>query len=304
MARIKLKKLFADKNGAARALSNWLGATNARVAIQDVSGEWLTDSALDGLKCAIELGGETLGWVVGADAERVAALMTAIAANEAEKIALADEVLDKYREINLLYNLTEKLAATIELTQVASIALTESSRLIRAAAGEIILRDELGARLRVAAFGAFPSNASEPGERIATRVLETGKSEIVNAETGAPASFLCAPLKAQDRALGVILLVHESAIPYTAADLKLLTTVASQAAPPIENALLYEKTLREAREREAQLKKQIEALQIQIDEARTAKQVAEITETDYFQALREKADRLRYGKEEKKLDAD
>lgn len=300
MARLKLKKLFSDKKGAARALSNWLGATEGtRVAIQDASGEMLLGAALSGEKCAIELEGETLGWVTGTDAEQVAALLEAMAAKEAEKIMLADEVLDKYREINLLYNLTEKLAATIELTQVASIALTESSRLIHAVAGELILRDELGATSRIAAFGTFSSTWSEPGERIATQVLESGKGEIVNAESGAPASFLCAPLKAKDHALGVILLAREAATIYTAADLKLLTTVASQAAPPIENALLYEKTLREAREREAQLKKQIEALQIQIDESRTAKQVAEITETDYFQSLREKANRLRYGSEKK-----
>jgi transcriptional regulator with GAF, ATPase, and Fis domain len=299
MARLKLKKLFADKNGAARALSNWLGSTNARMAIQDAGGEMLIGTALAGEKCAIELNGETLGWVAGDAAERVAALISAIAAKEAEKIALADEVLDKYREINLLYNLTEKLAATIELTQVASIALTESSRLIRAVAGKVILRDEMGTQHPAAAFGTFPSNSSEPGERIANKTIETGKGEIVNADAGAnaSASFLCAPLKAQDRAIGAILLAREAQATYTAADLKLLATVASQAAPPIENALLYEKTLREAHAREEQLKKQIEALQIQIDESRTAKQVAEITETDYFQALRQKADRLRYGKD-------
>lgn len=300
MARFKLKKLFAEKNGAARALSNWLSAMNLSIAIQDASGEMLMGTAVSGEKCAIDLNGETLGWAMGKDAEPIAALVSAIAAKETEKIALAAEVLDKYREINLLYNLTEKLAATIELTQVASIALTESSRLIHAVAGEIILRDEAGEKYSIAAFGTFPSDAIEPRERIAIKTIETSKGEIVNADSEAntSASFLCAPLKTKDRAIGVILLVREAQEIYTAADLKLLTTVASQAAPPIENALLYEKTLREAREREAHLKKQIEALQIQIDESRTAKQVAEITETDYFQALRQKANRLRFGKEE------
>ena len=227
MARVSLKKIYSDKNGAARALTNWLDAMKARVAVQDVSGEWLTGNALDGDKCAIEHRGETLGWVFGSDAERIGALLSAIAAKEADRIALADEVLDKYREINLLYNLTEKLAATIDLTQVANIVLAESSRLIRAAAGEIILRDELGATTRIAAFGTFPSNTSETGERIATKTLDTGKGEIVNAdaEANAPASFLCAPLKAKDRVLGVILLAHETTTTYTAGDLKLLTTL-------------------------------------------------------------------------------
>lgn len=297
MARLRLKKLFSAKNGAALALAAWLThGGRSRVAIQDASGEWLIGVGTTEPRCAIEQGGDILGWVYGQDAAPIAAVISAIATKESEQIALAAEVLDKYREINLLYNLTEKLAATIDLTQVGSTALAESSRLIHAAAGKIILRSESVAPTQIAAFGTFPKDSFAAGEQIAARIMEKGKGEIVNADFGAPASFLSAPLKSKDRVLGVILLASESAANYTAADLKLLTTVASQAAPMIENALLYAKTLSEAREREAQLKKQIEALQIQIDESRTAKQVAEITETDYFQALRQKADRLRHGK--------
>jgi GAF domain-containing protein len=80
---------------------------------------------------------------------------------------------------------------------------------------------------------------------------------------------------------------------YTAADLKLLNTLASQAGPAIQSAILYERTLREAKEREERLQKQIEQLKIELDEAKMDKQVAEITESDYFQRLREQADGLR-----------
>jgi GAF domain-containing protein len=93
--------------------------------------------------------------------------------------------------------------------------------------------------------------------------------------------------------LGVIVLVSETAITYTAKDLKLLNTLASQSAPAIENALLYEKTIREAKEREERLQRQIRELRIELDEARQDKQVAEITESDYFQQLRGEADDLR-----------
>jgi hypothetical protein len=57
--------------------------------------------------------------------------------------------------------------------------------------------------------------------------------------------------------------------------------------------LLYEKSLREAQEREERLQRQIQALRIELDEARQTKQVAEITESDYFQQLRHQADSLR-----------
>jgi CheY-like chemotaxis protein len=45
--------------------------------------------------------------------------------------------------------------------------------------------------------------------------------------------------------------------------------------------------------REAQLKRQIQVLRIEIDQTQKARQVSEITETEYFQELREKARALR-----------
>ena len=45
--------------------------------------------------------------------------------------------------------------------------------------------------------------------------------------------------------------------------------------------------------RETKLKRQIEELNIQIDEQKKARQVAEITETDYFQNLRSNAQGMR-----------
>jgi GAF domain-containing protein len=72
-----------------------------------------------------------------------------------------------------------------------------------------------------------------------------------------------------------------------------LNALASQAAPAIENALLYEKMLRDAREREERLQRQIRELRIEIDEAKRDREVAEITGSDYFQQLRSQADELR-----------
>ncbi len=45
--------------------------------------------------------------------------------------------------------------------------------------------------------------------------------------------------------------------------------------------------------REAELQKEIHVLRIEIDEAQKTRQVSEITETEYFQALRKKAGDLR-----------
>jgi hypothetical protein len=50
---------------------------------------------------------------------------------------------------------------------------------------------------------------------------------------------------------------------------------------------------REVYAREQSLKQQVLELRIQIDEVKKAREVAEITESDYFRDLKERAQRLR-----------
>ena len=63
-------------------------------------------------------------------------------------------------------------------------------------------------------------------------------------------ALLCAPLKVGERVIGVIALGSTVPMPYTAAELKLLNTLALQTATAIENARLFERTIQAAKERE------------------------------------------------------
>ncbi len=58
-------------------------------------------------------------------------------------------------------------------------------------------------------------------------------------------------------------------------------------------ARVFQRMAREVYAREQRLKQEVRQLRIEIDERRTARQVAEITETDYFQDLQRKVDTLR-----------
>ena len=58
-------------------------------------------------------------------------------------------------------------------------------------------------------------------------------------------------------------------------------------------ARMFQRMVREVRAREERLQKQVRELQIEIDEARQASKVAEITETEYFRKLRGQAAELR-----------
>ena len=58
-------------------------------------------------------------------------------------------------------------------------------------------------------------------------------------------------------------------------------------------ARVFQRMAREVYAREQRLKQEVHRLRIEIDETKTARQVAEITETDYFQDLQRKVDTLR-----------
>jgi HAMP domain-containing protein len=58
-------------------------------------------------------------------------------------------------------------------------------------------------------------------------------------------------------------------------------------------AQVFEMMIGKVREREESLKRQVQELRIEIDQVKKAKQVAEITETEYFQQLQEHAARMR-----------
>jgi two-component system cell cycle response regulator len=60
-------------------------------------------------------------------------------------------------------------------------------------------------------------------------------------------------------------------------------------------ARVFQRMAAEVRSREQRLKQQVRQLRIEIDEARAAQQVAEITQTQYFQDLQARASELRLG---------
>jgi CheY-like chemotaxis protein len=74
-----------------------------------------------------------------------------------------------------------------------------------------------------------------------------------------------------------------------------LIGVAARGAALGQLARVFQRMAREVFAREQRLKREVQQLRIEIDESRTTRQVAEITETDYFQALEAKLDALRAG---------
>lgn len=308
MTQENLKRILTKKKEVASIIEDIIRDANTHLAVQDVDGHLLLGECSEGTlnKHSIHCESEVIGWVTGGtEAPLIATLLSYLSAKEAEKEALLDEVLNLYRQINMIYNLSEKLATSLELTTVAKLTLDEVSRLIKATGGSVtLLNDQIGAFDTIATFGqGIPTDVIlTPADSIVGEVASSGRAEIINDVRSdvrcvkgkdTICSLICAPLMSKNSVIGSIVLVNEVPVVYTAGDLNLLETLASQAAPAIENAILHEKMLREAQEREERLRKQIQDLRIELNEVRQREQVAEITESEYFQRLRDQADSLR-----------
>ena len=99
-------------------------------------------------------------------------------------------------------------------------------------------------------------------------------------------SYVGVPLLVEDRLVGTMQVVSTQAGQFDEHTRRLMETIALQAAVAIETA-------QEVEAREHALQAQIAQLKIEVDEARRAHQVAEITETEFFTQLQKQAQGLR-----------
>ena len=263
MSAPHLKQLLG-RSAAHALLDDLSGVAGGQLAIEDRDGR-VVYGTKDGApeRHPISLDGAALGWVSGSAASgRMAGLLGQVAGREAERRALGAEVLHLYREINLIYSFSEKLAAQLDLGHVARLTLQEARHLIVATDGLVMLLDEASGELTaVAGFGdELPSLSGFcRGRGIVGAVAASGIAEVVTDVDSDPRritertslkALMCAPLKVGERVTGVLAIGSMMPLAYTAAELKLLTTLALQAATAIENARLFERTIEEARERE------------------------------------------------------
>src|SRR5437868_8005960 len=189
-----LRALLGPRSGSLPALTALLAASNADICISDPAGKILlgvapTETSADDARVPVEFDDATLGFVTGppASAKAVALLLTHLAARDSEGRALAAETLHLYREVHLIEQLSEQLAALLDLSAVSQSALGQAQRLIAATHGGILVMEEADGTLRKAAsFGPSSGDFVDgggpllPDSRFAASILERGIAEIVN----------------------------------------------------------------------------------------------------------------------------
>lgn len=221
--------------------------------ITDASGALLHGRPSDENRPSAQIrsNGNLLGEVRGARASDLAALLATSAELSAENRLLAAESLEKYRELTLLYNVSERILGAPDIGQVANLICDEAKRFLRSdSVAVMLLNDETG-RLELTRSQGQPyysRSSVEVREDLIGDVLRSGTGEIVNDVSldrrpiyteKAYCSVICSPLKSRGRAFGVVIVASESLRHYNAGDLQLLNALASHGAAAIDVANLY-----------------------------------------------------------------
>ncbi|HET7472853.1 MAG TPA: GAF domain-containing protein [Candidatus Limnocylindrales bacterium] len=248
MAELDLARLVVRHRHVAPMLSALLTGTNAGCRISAADGTVIVEREGPGIgfeRFPITVEGEAVGWVEGdRTARAIAAVLSYAVAREADKRSLAREALDRYRELNLVYELADRLSGEHDLAAVAEILVGEASKLPAGGAGFLLVGDD---HLRPVGGGEVGAafEGVHVGEGIVGGVAGSGVAEEVNDVVGnarsitaerAFASLIAAPVVARGRTLGVLGAASPTAVVYQAADLKLLSAIAAIAGPAVVGA--------------------------------------------------------------------
>ncbi|HEY9851841.1 MAG TPA: ATP-binding protein [Leptolyngbyaceae cyanobacterium] len=276
MILVNLKK-FLTKKEVLGVINDLVKELDTSICILDAKEKILlgTESQYYTSRYPIEVAGELVGWICGEKkVNAVASLLTYIVKQENEKKSLANELLEKYQEIDLFHDLSTQITASLDLQEVAQLAIEEAGKAIASTSGAIYLLERTSDRLKILSeFGQTErlQRSLRLGEGIVGTIVQSDRPEIVNEVASDPrftnsrepiSSLICVPLKRNDRLIGAIAIFSQTPITYSASDLKLLSVFASQAAVAIEKALLYEQSCTAAKLAQEQAQK----LQCALDE--------------------------------------
>jgi GAF domain-containing protein len=254
---IDLARMVVRHRHVAPMLSSLLGGTNAAVRISDDAGTVILERQGNGIgseRFPIVVEGATVGWVEGDHAARaVAAVLSYACAREADKRSLAGEALDRYRELNLVYDLAEHLSGLVSVAAIGQAALSEVNRLPGRGVGFLLLRGSGDQLDTPDGVPVGPIAEATVARGIVGSLGPDSDPEIVNEPAGderstaaerALGALVVAPLRSRGRVVGVIGAATDEPHEYRAADLKVLAAIAALTGPAIDQARVNEDAAR------------------------------------------------------------
>ena len=270
---------FLNQKDTKYLLENIFTTVETPLYILDKDGNILLGSYQQELteKYPIEFSGTIFAWVIGNyKALTIARLLSFLIKKEIEKKTLANELLERYEEIDLFYELSTQITNSLNLNQIAQLVLERIKQSIECNIGVfLLLESETGILKPLAQYGNFSCFQSPItlGEGVLGEIIQTGKGKIINNICDylkcdnydkEISSLICVPLKNKDEVIAAIAIGSQTQIDYTTEQLKLLNIFATQAAIALQKALLYQKSLnatKSAREQAKQLQQTLDELQ-------------------------------------------
>ncbi|MBW7874523.1 MAG: GAF domain-containing protein [Candidatus Cloacimonetes bacterium] len=178
----------------------------------------------------------------------ILASLKIILAQGAQKFLLAQEALEKYREINSIFQLSTALSNTKLLEDVAETILKEFYAALNCESLSLWLNRDMKNQpefIRMAHIGvelcALPAEKEILQNLLQTRpiadIYEPPLPEIFGNISD---HLLITPLKTKDRLIGCILLARPKKGYFVSGDLKLCVSLASESGYSLENSLLFE----------------------------------------------------------------
>ncbi len=298
MKEFNLKKFFSKKENSV-LLENIADISSEPVSVLDGAGSLIAGGppAAKSPSFPIKIDGEEIGRVSGKrGAEGAAAILSRSIRSLSVQRSLAEEILQKYKEYDLLYNINDLMSLCPKPAEIADFIISELLKLIKFEYASIIIFNEAGKTLDI--LSSYGKNHGGAGykkniEKINAKVFKSGKGEIINENIekdwggrkkvkinsgGDAYSFMSVPLKTKGKNIGLInVCSFKEAAYYISSDFKILSTIASYAANSIEITRLYNIE-----------KERADKLQEKNKELNTAKEIISNENINLKQNLRQK----------------
>jgi putative methionine-R-sulfoxide reductase with GAF domain len=204
----------------------------------------------------------------------------------------------RINELGSIYVLGQSIAAAMEYEKTLDTVLSAVERTVRSDFVGIYITQGDGLHLEVSstpkADGMTEVLAGQILEHKHSLLVEGLQSENVDAVPDVKAymteknvfSLLVMPLVMDEKPMGLVFLENRRREAFTGDDQRRLNRLAALASIALNNAI-------QVRRREQELKRQIRELKIEIDQKKKQKDVSQIVESDYFQALQKRASEIR-----------
>ncbi|MDJ0728806.1 MAG: sensor domain-containing diguanylate cyclase [Crocosphaera sp.] len=216
----------------------------------------------------------------------ISQMLNYIVNKEFEKKLLAADTLEKYEEINFLSDISHQLSRCFTFEDLMEVVTKETNKLLKSSQISVKLLNKKG-ELNIFSYSYQEKELKKTQgsiESISGYVLRSGKAEIVNnvhkdsryiSQNSNIKSLICAPLKVQNKTIGVIKVSHHELVKYTSEQLKLFTSLTSQVAIAIQNSQYYDQLIEYSQTLEQKVMERTEALEQSKKELEASNQALE-----------------------------